>query len=470
MTRKMLPLFIGSSLLLAAGGCRGDGYDFGGGQIDFDPDRPDYDDPEAIDPYDGDNEIVLEAQAEFPTGIEFHQKVIWRTCTPNEGVCHNSKEYPDLRTPANFAAAFGAPCNVQAGEYQSIYDGCEQPGDRVRFGGAWDTIDIEIGYLDLIAGDFPEGGYNEETPVYYDSPGLHMYLRTPIASENISTYTTAEFTRSFVIDGQVDQSVFTTFSTRWWIVEDSQVEYGTHLMGEVREYQANDVEALTAMGTLVLGDGNRNGVFGADVYNPAALLEPGYPETSYLIARLRGEMHNESIPGSRMPLANQPFTVPEMLAFFCLVEGYPEHGDPSGLTGAIDYKNCSYSADPEGLNLLGEGVTWAGRISKIFEFNCGGCHSEPEPEGGLNLVGEGVYDRLLEASSQNPELPLIHQPEMLGGEGDPMQSYLYLKLIGDDSIEGQKMPYNPLTGAGSLTQAELADIETWIVNGATEDE
>ena len=130
-----LPLLTSVSLLLAAGGCRGEAYDYGGGQIDFDPDRPDYDEPEPIDPYDGDNEIVLEAQAEFPTGIEFHQKVIWRTCTPNEGVCHNSKEYPDLRTPANFAAAFGAPCNVQPGEFQSVYDGCEQPGDRVRLAG-----------------------------------------------------------------------------------------------------------------------------------------------------------------------------------------------------------------------------------------------------------------------------------------------------------------------------------------------
>jgi hypothetical protein len=462
--RRYLPLLVAlSSTLLASAGCRGDGYSHGDGEIDFDPDRPDFEDPESVPPYEGENELVLEAQSEFPTGIEFHQKVIWRTCTPNDGVCHNSKEYPDLRTPANFASAFGAPCNVQPGEYQSIYDGCELPGDRIRLGGAWDTIDLEIGYVEYLVGE-ESGGYEEAPGI--DSPGLHIQLKTPITSDNDNTYTTAEFSRSFIIDGEVEQTVFTTFSTRWWLIEG-----GSHIVGEVRNYQTEEAEQLTTAGTLVQGDGNRNGVFGAEVYEPAALLEPGFPEISYLIARMRGEMHGEPVPGSRMPLANQPFTIPEMLAFFCLVEGYPADGDLTGLTGPIDYKNCSYSADPENLNLLGAGVTWEGRISKIFEFNCGGCHSGEEPQAGLSLVGEGVYERLLEPSVQNPDMKLIEPgPGTEGSPGEPENSYLYLKLIGDDSIEGTKMPYNPLTGEGSLTQAELEDIQTWIINGALEDE
>ena len=53
---------------------------------------------------------------------------------------------------------------------------------------------------------------------------------------------------------------------------------------------------------------------------------------------------------------------------------------------------------------------------------------------------------------------------------DPDNSYLYLKLIGDDRISGTVMPYNPLTGEGSLNEAELADVLTWISNGAVEDE
>jgi hypothetical protein len=52
----------------------------------------------------------------------------------------------------------------------------------------------------------------------------------------------------------------------------------------------------------------------------------------------------------------------------------------------------------------------------------------------------------------------------------PEQSYLYLKLIGDDQIMGNPMPYNPLTGEGQLTEAEIGDILTWITNGAVEDQ
>ena len=54
--------------------------------------------------------------------------------------------------------------------------------------------------------------------------------------------------------------------------------------------------------------------------------------------------------------------------------------------------------------------------------------------------------------------------------GVPEESYLYLKLIGDDSIVGNPMPYNPLTGMGALSEGEVADVLTWITNGAVETE
>jgi hypothetical protein len=164
-----------------------------------------------------------------------------------------------------------------------------------------------------------------------------------------------------------------------------------------------------------------------------------------------------------MPLANRPLTIPEMLALYCLVEGWPSGADQTFLSGMIDYRNCSYTADPESLNLLGNGVTWASRVQPILEANCGGCHSANEAQGNLALVGEGVYARLLGPSDQVPELPLIMP-------GVPEESYLYLKLVGDDAILGNPMPYNPLTGEGRLSEAELGDILTWITNGAVEDQ
>jgi hypothetical protein len=70
---------------------------------------------------------------------------------------------------------------------------------------------------------------------------------------------------------------------------------------------------------------------------------------------------------------------------------------------------------------------------------------------------------LLEPSAQVPDLALIEP-------GDAEASYLYQKLVGADGIVGNVMPYNPLTGEGRLSEAELGDILTWISNGAVEDQ
>ncbi|MCG8555493.1 MAG: hypothetical protein MJD61_09440, partial [Proteobacteria bacterium] len=255
--------------------------------------------------------------------------------------------------------------------------------------------------------------------------------------------------------------VYFSFRTRWWVLDG-----GTHVFGQVRPYQDDDVQELLSAG-VVQGDLNRNGVYGARVGQPVALLVPGAPERSYLIARLRGTMEGEQVPGSRMPLANQPLSVAEMLALFCFVEGMDPSGQKPNLASAIDYAGCSYSLNPDSLNLLGSGVTWQHRIRRILEFNCGGCHSGTDPQAGLVLKQSGaggqVYARLRMASNQVPGLNLVEP-------GLPARSYLWLKLTGDPSIAGAPMPLNPLTGQGMLSQAELDDIRVWIEAGAVENQ
>ncbi len=444
-------------LLLAAiavTGCR-ETIDYNQGRIDFDPDRPEVPDNENVEPYDGEDETVLEAQKRFPTGLDLHQKVIWRTCTPNGGVCHNAKEYPDLRTPANLASAFEAPCNVQPGESTSVFDGCESSGDRLRFSGGFDADPVEIAYIEQIPGESDDVDGSGDVPL--DLPGLHIHLVTPLGTDRSDAWSTARFVRSFVDGGEVDDLTYASFETQWFVLEG-----GTHLFGRVREYQFDEVEELLNVG-IQEADANRNGVAGATMGLDVSMLVPGRPEDSYLIARIRGEMHDDPIPGSRMPLANAPLTISEMLGLYCLVEGWPDEADRNYLSSPIDYRNCSYSDDPEALNLLGNGVTWAARVRPILEANCGGCHSEAEQQGNLVLVGDGVYERLLERSAQVPDLGLIEP-------GDAEASYLYQKLVGADGIVGNPMPYNPLTGEGRLTEAELGDILTWISNGAVEAE
>jgi hypothetical protein len=369
-------------------------------------------------------------------------------------VCHNTKEYPDLHTPANFVQTIGAPCNVQPGSYESVYDRCEHPGDRIQIG---DGVEREIGWLEYVPGTLEETMEGQEPTYDATSPGLHIYVDEALGTEE-GAYGEARFIRKFVTDEQkVAPLPYFRFETRWYFLDG-----GKHVVGQVQEYQADRVQELTTVG-VVQGDANRNGVYGARAGDPVPLLSPGHPEESYLVARLRGEMRGERIPGSRMPLANQPLSVAEMLALFCFIEGLPSDATAVNLASTIDYAGCSYSADPESLNLLGSGVTWAQRISRVLETNCGGCHSDPAPQAGLSLKDGNVYARLLEPSSQLPDLNLIEP-------FDPMSSYLWLKVTGDPSIVGSRMPLDPLNGDRRLTDAELDDIRAWIEAGAVENQ
>ncbi|MGZ3458126.1 MAG: hypothetical protein ACXU86_06415, partial [Archangium sp.] len=181
-------------------------------------------------------------------------------------------------------------------------------------------------------------------------------------------------------------------------------------------------------------------------------------------ARLRGAMQGETIPGTRMPLANQPPSVPDMLALMCFIEGLDPAATQWNLGSAIDYNKCSYSADPSALNLAGSGANWSGRVLPILQSNCGGCHGGSNPQAGLDVLSgtsHDVYQRLMKPSSQQPSLQLI-QP------GDPTHSYLWLKLSGDGSITGSRMPLNPVNGSAALPDDQLNDIQAWISYAAPE--
>jgi hypothetical protein len=165
-----------------------------------------------------------------------------------------------------------------------------------------------------------------------------------------------------------------------------------------------------------------------------------------------------------MPLANQPLSIADMLGLFCFVEGLPE--ETTGvydLDSSIDYENCSWSSDPEGLDLLGNGATWLGRVQPLLESNCGGCHGGDEPQAGFDVLSDGLYERLIGTSTQVPAMPFITP-------GDPTQSYLWLKLTAGTGMIGSGMPLNSDNVVTPLPEGALADIQTWIMNGAAANE
>lgn len=412
-----------------------------------------------VQPYTGDEAAVLEAQTNLPTGIELQAEVVIRSCGPINGVCHNEKEYPDLHTPANFASVIGAPCNIQSGTPEGVFDRCERTGDRFTFD---NDQEVEIGWVEYIPAPS-----EEPLVVSPEMPGLHMHFTDPVATEYSGRYTVGRFVRTFVQTGNtIEDLTYFRYENRYHVFDD-----GRHVVAEVPSYLANAVQSFMASG-IEQGDLNRNGTYGArpnvmgERTGPVSLITAGDPETSYLVGRLRGHMGGVPIPGTRMPLANEPPSVPEMLALFCFIEGLDPAVTTTNLFDPIDYRNCSYAQNPallEGLGLEGSGTGFATRIRPLIEANCSGCHGEIDPEEGLVLQGSGLYETLMMAATTDPMGRPLVDP------GNLANSYLWLKLIGDPSIEGQRMPINPIAGGGALSMEKLDDIRAWIENGALND-
>jgi hypothetical protein len=418
------------------------------GTIPFDPKRPTPGSPSEVTAYTGTNADVLAAQKTYPTGLDVHRKLVMRTCSGTNGVCHNQKEYPDLHTAATFTASIGAPCNVQSGSPEGVFDRCERLGDRFRFTEP-SFREIEIGWFEFIPGETPEGVQPDA-----NTPGLHLHLYEPVPLTQERLNATGTFIRNFIDDqGNVQALSFASYDTRWWILGDRK-----HLFAEVTEYQRDTVESLVATG-IVQGDQNRNGVFGTRTGTTVPLINPGKPEESYLVARLRGYMGNDPVPGTRMPLANQPPSVTDMLALMCLIEGLDPTATQWNLSSAIDYNKCSYSEDPSKLSLAGSGATWSGRVLPILQSNCGGCHGGASPAAGFDVLTgtpSEIRLRLLKPSTQKPELQLV-QP------GRPVDSYLVRKISGDGSIIGARMPVSATPGTdSSLPPDQLDAIANWI--------
>jgi hypothetical protein len=93
--------------------------------------------------------------------------------------------------------------------------------------------------------------------------------------------------------------------------------------------------------------------------------------------------------------------------------------------------------------------------SDIFNKSCAlsGCHNGSVSP---NLTPDAAYGNIVGVpSDQKSNLNRIEP-------GDPGKSYLYLKITGDNSITGARMP----NGGPPLSAAEIETIRIWIENGA----
>ena len=388
--------------------------------------------PEGEPAPQGGKEFVEEAKKEFPTYLDLHEKVITRTCTPNDNVCHNNKEYPDLRTPQAMLEMFGSPCNLDVEDPLNTYNGCEPEADVVRFttGGnlGWET---KVAYV--TAEPDAMGVVSVATLQLADPiPAAMLDAALPESIEVLRTTASGMLTV-----GQVANAVS-------YAVGGSTVQIvGYDLLdGSVHTLVEDDLRA---------GDPNRDGVLGAEE-EQLHELEAGDPWGSYLLQRLQG-----NVPGSPMPLANTPLSASEVVAIACWIEGAGEPGGDSPYA-TIEYDGCQYAAefgepDPD------SGATFSGHVQPILDTRCAtaGCHGSVAPAAGLDLTKDVARDNLFRDSTQNPELPLVTP-------GNPTNSYLMTKLTAD-GFAGKQMPL----GAAPLGQAELDVVRLWISYGAPAD-
>jgi len=383
-------------------------------------------------------EYIEEARAEFPTYALLHEKVVTRTCSPNGGVCHNEKEYPDLHTPQTMLSQLDVPCNLAETEPLNLFNGCESIGDTLRFTtGNNTTFATTIGYVAMNTDDM---GVVLNAVLYLEDP-IPNAMAVPGAFESV------------VIERDTDGGMLTV----------GQIELAASYAAGMTSLQINGFADLPAEAKSLLetdiqpGDPNRDGVFGGDE-DPFRLVLPGDPWKSYLLQRLQG-----NVPGSPMPLANQPLSSAEIIAIACWIEGA---ADPGGdvADSAIDYDNCQYAAE-FGVTPTGSGSKFTENVLPLLGQRCAaaGCHGNVAPAADLDLTPGVAYENLMKISMQNEDVARVTP-------GNPTNSYLMTKLNGN-GLMGLQMPLDPTspTGSSPLSPDEIEVIRTWISYGAPND-
>jgi len=109
----------------------------------------------------------------------------------------------------------------------------------------------------------------------------------------------------------------------------------------------------------------------------------------------------------------------------------------------------------------GETATFTAVQQQIFNQSCAfsGCHGGSSPAEGMDLRSGAAYTNIVNVrSSQRSSLDRIEP-------SDPDDSYLYLKVIGDSSIDGVRMP----RGGSPLSQDLIDLLRDWIERGAPND-
>lgn len=255
---------------------------------------------------------VQEARVQFPRFLDLQTNVLSSTCSPNPGVCHNSSNYPNLESAGNTLSYVNAPCNVEIPDPLQGWDSCERKADVLRA----TTFTSPISYLIHVGPGTWRIGFRTPAPV--------------TATRRLQVYDAAG---AVVLEPPQEWGVGIALVT-------GSNEAAVTVSGEGGDFIRDYVDSI--LETVIGGDPNRNGIWGADdpSVEQGALFFPGDPSRSYLWGRI-----TETVPGSRMPLANAPITNPAYVAIACWIEGLQADGN-NAAEDPIDYDACQFANAP----------------------------------------------------------------------------------------------------------------------------
>lgn len=367
---------------------------------------------------------------------ELYEQALTRTCSLNGGVCHNSKEYPDVHTLSSLFSALEAPCGLGALSPRDVPNECEPEGDHLVSAAL--GVDVEIKRVDV----------------------------SPRAAA------TADLTGATVVLARAAGGAGGS-ATDWTVVRgDLRFTLGAGSLAADRGSLQIDLTAAPAPvrafvdyrtfpwspSMIRVADTNGDGVAGHAL--GWALLRPGDPDHSYLVGRL-----TQPRLGELMPRQCRTWDWRATLALYCWTKGLRmgSDGRPSNAMDPINYVGCTLPPDavercggapPDG------GVGGFADVQAIFTRSCAfsGCHAGGgAAAAGLDLSPGRAYGSLVGVgSSEAPGRVRVQA-------GSAAASVLFCKV--DPSCADRPGALMPLSG-GALSDADREVLRSWIQSGA----
>lgn len=411
------------------------------------------------------------AEAKFPDVTAFFERSLHRTCSPNFGVCHNSRQQPDISTLAGFVAAINQRCNGLRDDLSTVDNLCEPPGDSLRITNGSSTYEAAIGQIDLLPANVPLASvttlvlkFKQPVTERFPPSSTVTLVRSTDGLPPLTLALPANVMMSAIELGKREVTLMAATLRTPLPVGGSRTTWLSFFAPE-KYMPGNPQQVITA-------DPNRDGVHGAEL--DGLMIKPGAPERSYLLLRMimpmeaPGMLTNQSpkapLLESQMPLANFDYWDLRNATYglYCWIKGLTPSGDNA--LARIDYKSCgplpaALTPHEQG----GEAQTWTAIYSKIIRPQCAtvGCHDTGSKAAGLDLSELNRAHAALwnQPSSQNkdPEIRLIY-PQ------NPEQSHLVQKLKGTAPA-----PFDSRMPLGRELPDRMRAIDslvTWINQGA----